>query len=128
MLLRIFLLWLPMVPLAIVNAAIRERTYRRRTSELRAHQISSITAILLFGIYVWAVYPWLELDADPEARLVGMWWAGFTVLFELLFGRYAMRHSWARLGHDYDLRAGRIWVLVVIWVGVAPYVFYHWLG
>ena len=31
-------------------------------------------------------------------------------------------HSWARLLADYNLFAGRVWSLFLVWITVAPYV------
>jgi hypothetical protein len=36
-----------------------------------------------------------------------------------------MGHPWKRLFHDYNLLRGRLWVLILIWTGVAPYVFFR---
>jgi hypothetical protein len=35
-----------------------------------------------------------------------------------------MKHPWSRLLHDYNLFEGRLWVLVLLWVTLAPYVFH----
>jgi hypothetical protein len=34
-------------------------------------------------------------------------------------------HSWQRLFHDYNLLAGRVWVLIPLWVAVAPYLLFR---
>jgi hypothetical protein len=52
-------------------------------------------------------------------------WRGLTVVFEFLFGHYVARHSWSSLLHDYNIAAGRVWVVVLIWVTIAPYIFYR---
>ena len=51
-----------------------------------------------------------------------------TVAFEFLFGHYVAGHSWDRLLHDYNLFAGRVWVVVLVWVTVAPYLFFRLRG
>ncbi len=48
-----------------------------------------------------------------------------TIAFEFLFGRLVSGCSWNDLLHDYNLCAGRVWVLVLIWTAIAPYVFYR---
>ncbi len=50
-------------------------------------------------------------------------WLGLTVAFEFLFGHYAMGHTWSRLLQDYKLLEGRVWVLLLIWVTMAPLLF-----
>lgn len=56
---------------------------------------------------------------------MGALWVGLTLAFEFGFFHYVMGHPRSRLLHDYDLRAGRLWVLIPIWIGAAPYVFHR---
>jgi len=119
-------LWLPMVFIAIANGLIREKGYGRYLSELRAHQLSSLIGLVLFGIYIGVVMRLFPPATDTQALAVGMLWLGLTVGFEFLFGRYVAGHSWGRLLLDYNLLAGRLWVLILLWVTLAPYVFYWW--
>jgi hypothetical protein len=34
-----------------------------------------------------------------------------------------MKHPWTRLLHDYNILEGRVWVLVLVWITIAPYIF-----
>jgi hypothetical protein len=52
-------------------------------------------------------------------------WLGLTVAFEFLFGHFARGLSWKELLHDYDILSGRLWVLVLLWITVAPYLCYR---
>jgi hypothetical protein len=38
---------------------------------------------------------------------------------------FIMNHPWPRLFHDYDILEGRVWILFLIWIAVAPYVMYR---
>jgi hypothetical protein len=51
---------------------------------------------------------------------VGAVWALLTLAFEFGVGHYLLNRPWSVLLADYDLRAGRIWVLVPIAMAVAP--------
>ncbi len=124
-LLRYAVLWVPMVPLAIVNAAIRESVYRRFTGELAAHQLSTASGILLFGIYIWLVTGRWRIESVGRAVAIGALWLAMTVAFEFLFGHFVVGHQWSRLFYDYNLFAGRLWLLVLVWVAVAPYVMFR---
>lgn len=119
---KYFLSWIPGIPLAILNGLLRESVYRRFLNELAAHQLSAISFILLFGVYVWLIDRWLRLSSAREALRVGLTWLALTVAFEFLFGHYVMGHPWERLGHDYNLLAGRLWVLVLAWITLSPLV------
>lgn len=124
MILRYVLAWIPMIPIAIINGIVREFGYSKYLSELRSHQVSTATGILLFGLYIGGLsYLW-PLESIAQALLIGFIWLGLTVAFEFLFGHYVAGHSWERLLSDYNLLAGRIWVLVLLWIAIAPLLFY----
>lgn len=117
--------WIPGIPIAIVNGLIRTSLYMRFLPELPAHQLSTASFIVLFGIYVWFILKWLKLSSAQEALRLGLIWLGLTVVFEFLFGHFVMGNPWASLVHDYNLLAGRVWVLVLIWIAAAPSLFYR---
>jgi hypothetical protein len=112
-----------MVLIAIANAGLRENVFAGRMSELHAHQVSTATAVLLFGIYIWGVTRIWRPESSGQAFIVGLLWLGLTVAFEFLFGHYVIGHSWDRLFRDYNVFVGRVWIIVLIWVTSAPYVF-----
>jgi hypothetical protein len=125
---RYGLAWLPMVLIAILNGILREKTYGRLLSESRAHQVSTLTGILLLGTYIWIVTRFLGFETLTQAVLVGALWLGLTIAFEFLFGHFVAKHSWSELLADYNLLAGRLWPLVLLWVAIAPALFYRFLG
>ena len=122
---RAVLAWLPMVVIAVANGVLREAVLTPRLSELRAHQLSSLTLVLLFALYVWGVRPFLRLRSREQALGVGALWLFLTVLFEFGFGHWIAGHPWEKLLADYDLVAGRLWALVLLWVGLAPLAVYE---
>jgi len=125
---RAVLLWVPGIPIAIANGSLREFVIRKHVGELAAHQISVATFIVLFGAYVWLVLPWLRLASGADALRVGFVWLGLTVAFEFVFGHYVMGHPWAVLLHDYNILQGRLWVVVLVWTALAPFVCFQLKG
>ena len=119
------LAWLPMVFIAILNGAIREGWYGKHVTELQAHQISTVVGVLLFGVYIWALIRFWRPASAGQALTIGLVWFGMTVAFEFLFGHYVVKRSWRDLLHDYNLFAGRVWLVVLVWVTLAPYLFYR---
>ena len=113
-----------MLAIAILNGAVRETTYKHRLGELRAHQVSTLTGATLFGIYIWCMSRLWPLESGSQALGVGMMWLAMTMAFEFLFGLYGSRRTWRALLADYNVFAGRVWSLLLIWVAVAPYVFW----
>jgi hypothetical protein len=122
---KYILAWAPMVLIAIVNAALRENVIAKRLSELQAHQVSTATGVLLFGIYIWVITRIWRPESSGQAFAIGLIWLGLTIAFEFLFGHFVMGHPWSRLFHDYNVFAGRVWGIILIWVMLAPYAFYR---
>jgi cytochrome c oxidase subunit IV len=61
-----------------------------------------------------------------QAAAIGLIWMVMTAGFEFGFFHYAMGYSWERLLRDYDVIAGRVWVLVLIWIAAWPPLLYRW--
>jgi hypothetical protein len=116
--------WLGLAVLAVINGALREIGYKKAVGELAAHQISTFTLIILSGIYIWFVIAKWPPRAGGQAILIGVVWLGMTLAFEFLAGHYLFGNPWSKILHDYNLFAGRIWILIPIWTVAAPYVFY----
>ena len=125
MIFRYIIAWLPMVVIGIINGIVRKKWYGNYLSELRAHQVSTVTGAVLFGLYIWAISRIWQLESRAQSFSVGFIWLAMTVCFEFFFGHYVAGHTWSRLFHDYNIFAGRIWGLLLVWITVAPYVFYR---
>jgi hypothetical protein len=121
--LRYVVAWIPMVVIAIVNGVLRMATYGRRMTELGAHQLSTLIGAAVFSVYIWFVVRRWPPSSGGQALRLGALWVALTVGFECLFGCLVVGRTWAQLFHDYDLSAGRVWALLLIWVGVAPWLF-----
>ena len=117
--------WTGMVMLAILNGVLRERAYGRFMRELISHQISTLVGLILFGVYIWVLTGVFKIETSRQALLIGGMWLIMTVSFEFGFGHYIMKHSWGKLIHDYNIFDGRVWLLILIWTAIAPYLFYH---
>ena len=122
---KYILAWLPMLAIAILNGTLRQFVYGAYMSELSAHQISTGTGIMLFGIYIWFLLRFLRPASSRQAIAIGFIWLGLTLAFEFLFMHYAAGRSWDVLLHDYNIFAGRVWVLVLVWVTFAPFLCYR---
>jgi len=124
MILKFIAYWIPLPIIGIINGVIREFGYRRFVNELLAHQISTITLIVLFGIYTWLICHVLRIELLGQAIMLGVVWLVLTVMFEFLFGHYVMGNPWSKLFHDYNLLEGRLWILILVWISIAPYIIY----
>lgn len=123
--LRNLIAWFVLLLVAMVNGATRDFTYSRYLSELQANQVSCITGILLFAIVIRQYVRFWPPQSAREAWGIGLFWLVLTVAFEFLFFHYVAGHPWSELLANYDIVHGRLWPLVLLWVAVAPYVFYR---
>lgn len=120
---RPLLLWFPMIIIAFVNATLRELVFIRHYSEYRSHQLSTITLIVFCAVYIGLVFPLLGVKNSRQAFLIGLMWVLLTVVFEFSLGRLTNK-SWAYLLQDYNLSAGRIWLVFLFCLFLLPYLFY----
>ena len=116
--------WIPMTFIGILNGMLRQYGYSRFVGDLTAHQISTLTGIVFMGLYIWWLTGVWKIESSGQALAVGLIWLGMTVVFEFVFGHYIVGHPWRKLFHDYNILEGRVWLLVLIWITVAPFVFY----
>ncbi|HAX74791.1 MAG TPA: hypothetical protein DCY88_02890 [Cyanobacteria bacterium UBA11372] len=128
MILRYVIAWIPMVFIGVINGILREVTYGKYLNELRAHQVSTATGVLLLGLYILLVARLWGFESATQALIIGCMWLGLTVGFEFIFGHYIAGQSWSKLLADYNIFAGRLWSIVLLWVAVAPVLFYRLLG
>lgn len=101
--------------------SLRRTVLVRRYGLIGSHQLSTITlSALIFA----AAYVFLRIGSfgagTLELAALGSIWATLSFSSELLVSRYVLHHPWRRSLADYDLRHGRIWILVVIAALIAP--------
>ncbi|BBA35183.1 uncharacterized protein sS8_3240 [Methylocaldum marinum] len=122
--LKVLMAWLTMLIVSVANGALRDLTYGRYLSDLRAHQVSTLSGMVLLGGIIWAFVRFWPPDSGREALSIGLLWMTLTVAFEFLFFHFVAGRPWSELLADYRISRGRVWVLVLIWIAIAPYVFY----
>lgn len=120
--------WVAMLLLSVANGAFRDFSYGRGVTELAAHQISTAIGTVLLGTVAWVFVRRYPPPSARHALSIGVLWAGLTVAFEFLFFHFVAGHPWDVLLANYDVTKGRVWVLVVLWLLVAPYLFFRMRG
>lgn len=120
--LKYFLLWLPMVFIAIINGTLRDLWYRKYINELAAHQISTLSLLIFLGIYISSVLKKYPPQSGTEALLIGLLWMLLTLVFEFGFGLYR-GNSWTQLFDAYNITKGHLWLLIPTGLVLAPYLF-----
>jgi hypothetical protein len=122
---RYLIAWLVLLVIAVANGFLRQLTYGKRMAELRAHQLSTLTGAVAVGAAIWCIVRLWPPSSAAEALLIGAIWLALTVAFEFFMGLVLARRPLREVLHDYNLLAGRVWVLFLIWLTLAPWVFYE---
>jgi hypothetical protein len=124
-LIRYVLAWIPMLIIAIANGALRQTTFAKVMPELRAHQLSTLIGSVLIGLFIWFLIRMWPPSSGRQAMLIGVVWLLLTVAFEFFMGLVLAHRPLAHVLQDYDLAAGRVWVLFLVWLTLAPWVFFR---
>ena len=122
---RYVIAWVPMLCIAIANGALRQLLFAKLMPELRAHQLSTAVGSVLIGIFIWAVVRKWPPSSARQALSIGLSWLALTVAFEFFLGRAILHRPWSQLLGDYNVCEGRVWALFLIWLTLAPYVFFR---
>jgi hypothetical protein len=118
--------WVGLLMIAMVNGALRDLVYKPFLGDMLSHQVSVVIGILLFGFFIWFLIKRWPLSSSSQTWIVGLLWLCMTAAFEFLFFHYARGVPWSVLLHDYNILEGRLWILVLVWVTVAPWLMWKW--
>lgn len=100
--------------------AVRDLLLRQYITELHAHQIGTLTGCgVVFVIIVYAVRS-LELT-DTQALEMGMFWLALALAFEFGFFHYVAGKPWNELLADYNVKQGRLLLLLWLVTLIGPY-------
>jgi len=125
MLARAAFVWFLIMVAAILNGALRDMIVVPRTSELAARALSCVTLASAIVFVTWLTIGWMGPTSSRDAWRIGVMWLVMTLAFELGAGHYLFHTPWAALIADYNLLAGRLWILVLIATLTAPVVVYR---
>jgi hypothetical protein len=114
-----------MLVIAVANGALRQATFGKVMPELLAHQLSTLSGSVLEGLFIWFVIRAWPPFSGRQALLVGFVWLLLTVAFEFFMGLVLTHRPLSHVLLDYNLLAGRLWVLFLVWLTFAPWVFFR---
>jgi hypothetical protein len=122
---RYILAWFVMLIIAVANGTLRQFTFGKVMPELHSHQLSTLIGSILMGLFIWFVIRKWPPESGRKALLIGLMWMGLTVAFEFFMGLVLAGRPLAQVLHDYDILSGRVWPLLLIWIALAPWLFYR---
>ena len=104
--LRGLLIWLVIIVAEIVHGILRAVALVPIVGDFRSNQIGVFTGSLIILVIAWLSIRWIGASRTSDLIMVGSLWLALTLVFELLFGRLVMNHSWQRLLADYNVLVG----------------------
>ena len=113
------LIWLCIIPLAILNGALREGIINPLIGEIKAGHVSVIILCFLIFIVSFIFIPKLGKGTNKTYLLIGILWVFLTIVFETTLG-LLMGISINELIQAYNITTGNSWIVVVIFTGIVP--------
>ncbi|NDV69608.1 hypothetical protein [Dysgonomonas sp. 25] len=120
MILKSLLIWVCIIPLAIVNGIMREQVLSPIIGESYSLPLSGILLSLFIFLLSYFTIKWVGVRNAASCRLIGIIWLLLTILFEFGFGILALNKSFTALLDAYDPTTGNLWILVVAVTFFAP--------
>jgi hypothetical protein len=119
------LVWMLILVVAVVNGGFRDKVLVPLVGEAAGRAVSSVLLSAMILAVTWVAFHWLRPSSLAVAWGIGLGWLGLTLAFEFLAGHYLFGRPWEDLLLDYDVRRGRIWVLVLVTTVAAPAAVYR---
>ena len=120
MLVRAVVAWGLLLGGAVLNGMFREAVLMPRSGRAVAHAISTVLLCLLIIGIGWPASAWVAPSTLQDAWIIGAVWLVLTLAFEFGAGHFMFGKSWTELMAEYNLLAGRIWVMVLVVTFMTP--------
>jgi hypothetical protein len=114
------LIWLSIIPLAILNGAFREVFLIPWLGESYVQPISGLLLLLLLFIISFIFIPRIGKGEQKTYWKIGILWVVLTIAFETIFG-LATGMTFVELLKAYDITTGNLWLIIVIFTGIMPW-------
>ena len=114
------LIWLAIIPLAILNGGLREMVINPLIGERYAQPLSGVLLCIILFVVCWFFIPRIGRGTEKTYWIIGFWWIILTILFETFFGLLT-GDTLAELIKAYDITTGNLWLLVILFTGIAPW-------
>ena len=114
------LIWLAIIPCAIINGAFRYLALNPLMGEIYAQTLSGVLLCIILFVICWFLIPRIGRGTAKTYWIIGLLWVILTILFEFGFGLLT-GDTFAELIRAYDITTGNLWSLVVIFTGIAPW-------
>lgn len=116
------LIWLLIIPLAIINGGLRDEIIAPIFGSNIALPLSGLILCSLILLITIFVIPKLIRVTPNTYWLIGIMWFLLTFIFESVFA-LGMGKTMEEVLSAYDISTGNLWIVVLIFTAIAP-----WLG
>jgi hypothetical protein len=113
--------WLVILVVAILNAALREMVVAPLAGPGIALPLSGVLLSLLVFAVAWLSLPFIAAPDETACVYIGLLWLGLTLAFEFLFGHFIAGKPWHELIQVFDLRRGDLFSVVLLVTALAPW-------
>ena len=120
MLKKSILIWLSIIPLAVLNGALREAVLNTWLGESIARPLSGIVLCAMIFVVSLVFIPRIGRGEPKIYWKIGALWIGLTVVFEAVLV-FAMGGNFRQILEMYNISTGELWLLVVLFMGIAPW-------
>ena len=110
---RALLVWLSFGVVAVVLGTLRVRYLEPALGALASHQIGTLAVVGAILLILFRSLRWLRPSLGL-AWAIGAGWVLATVAFEIGVFRFGAGLPWSTLLAEYDVAAGRLWLLVLV--------------
>jgi len=119
MLLKSLLIWLSIIPLAILNGGLRQYIIEPLVGIKIANSVSGLILCILVFIVSFIFIPRLGNGTKKIYIKIGILWILATIIFETAFG-LLLGNSFNEIINAYNVTTGNLWAVVVIFMGFVP--------
>jgi hypothetical protein len=113
--------WVGFAVVAVGGGIFRVVWLEPRMGEHLANITETLMLAIVLASLMWIAVPWLNPGLRRrDLNRLGLLWGTLTLAFEFLFGHFVAGASWAALFANYDITAGRLWILIPLLMGFGP--------
>jgi hypothetical protein len=104
-----------------LHGTARELWLKPLVGDFRARQIAFFSGMALILAVAWFFVRWLRAANTQQLLHIGLLWMVLTLLFEFALGVLVLGYTWERMWQDYNLPAGGLMGLGLLWLLLAPW-------
>lgn len=112
--LKAVMIWFVIALFAIANGIFRESFLVPYLGEAAALPASGVTLSLIIFTITYFSFKLIENNSSKTYLLIGIQWVVMTLLFEFVFGHYAVGKSWLELLEVFHLFEGNLFIVALL--------------